>query len=414
MTKFLIVLFTTLCAYWRNALVWMVRWFSESVSSAPRELTLTIIGGSKWLTSILHAAKLPLRAFMRNMSSALIQDAGFGLAPKREAMGFSRLPTEKGTHMRTAGPMSTLLGKFLRVKNWTICAELSTVSTQRILRRLRIWKTFDAGKLVVMAIIGKRLIALWGMNIRGAIYMFTQMVTKSVGHVCACMIACAVLESIVLGQIPAAVPLSLPEVQFLDSAGMPLYGSKLCTYQASSSTPLATYTDASGSTPNTNPIILDVYGRASVWVGPSLYKFVLRTGGDGTCTTGAVQWTQDNVSSWLGTVGPLLTLGSRLTMSIPGTLSVGTNLGPAAFYVTNTSVKQATVMVKETPVGGSGLVFVIKQGTTTLFSCTIAPAATLCSSTTSPQTVPANTPIVINITGVGTTFPGGDATVQLN
>jgi len=40
------------------------------------------------------------------------------------------------------------------------------------------------------------------------------------------------------------------------------------TYQAGTSTPLATYTDQAGGTPNTNPIILDANGEAQIWVGP--------------------------------------------------------------------------------------------------------------------------------------------------
>ncbi len=98
--------------------------------------------------------------------------------------------------------------------------------------------------------------------------------------------------------LPAAVPMPTPEIQYLDSAGRPLAGSKLCTYAAGTSTPLATYTNSTG-TANTNPVILDTAGRASVWVGPQMYKFVLRTGGTPTgCNDGAIVWTQDNVSDF--------------------------------------------------------------------------------------------------------------------
>lgn len=96
--------------------------------------------------------------------------------------------------------------------------------------------------------------------------------------------------------LPNAVPMPTPEIQYLDANGAPLAGAKLCTYAAGTTTPLATYTDSTAVTPNSNPIVLDSAGRASVWVGPKLYKFVLRVGGDGTCTTGVVQWTQDNVA----------------------------------------------------------------------------------------------------------------------
>lgn len=96
--------------------------------------------------------------------------------------------------------------------------------------------------------------------------------------------------------LPNAVPAPSPEIQYLDANGAPLAGASLCTYAAGTSTPLATYTSSTAGTPNTNPIILDSAGRASVWVGPRLYKFVLRTGDDGSCTTGSIVWTQDNVA----------------------------------------------------------------------------------------------------------------------
>lgn len=83
---------------------------------------------------------------------------------------------------------------------------------------------------------------------------------------------------------------------FVDTAGVPLASSKLCTYAAGTSTPLATYTDSTAGTPNANPIVLDSAGRAQVWIAAALYKFVLRTGGDGTCSTGSVAWSSDNIS----------------------------------------------------------------------------------------------------------------------
>lgn len=214
--------------------------------------------------------------------------------------------------------------------------------------------------------------------------------------------------------IPNAVPLANPEVQFLDQYGVPLSGAYLCSYAGGTSTPMATYTDSTAGTPNTNPIVLDVYGRASVWVAAPLLKLVLRTGGSGnSCSSGSVAWTQDNISSWLYSVSALANLNAHLNLSVPGTLAIGSNLGPAAFYIVSTQVHSATIMVKTAPTGAN-LVFQIQQGSTTLFTCTIPAASYSCTVTGSAQTVPATTQIVINITSVGTTFPGADATVQIN
>jgi hypothetical protein len=68
--------------------------------------------------------------------------------------------------------------------------------------------------------------------------------------------------------------------QFFDNNGVPLSGGLIYTYQAGSSTPLATYTTSLGTTPNTNPIILDSSGRTpnQVWMQTGYsYKFVIQT-----------------------------------------------------------------------------------------------------------------------------------------
>lgn len=62
------------------------------------------------------------------------------------------------------------------------------------------------------------------------------------------------------------------------ATGLPLAGGKLYTYQAGSSTPWATYTDANGNIANTNPIILgsDAKLPNELWLQSGFsYKFVL-------------------------------------------------------------------------------------------------------------------------------------------
>lgn len=73
----------------------------------------------------------------------------------------------------------------------------------------------------------------------------------------------------------------LPQIlqQFFDANGNPLVAGKVHTYAAGTSTPLATYKDASG-TENTNPIILDANGVADIWVGALAYKFVITDAND--------------------------------------------------------------------------------------------------------------------------------------
>ena len=73
--------------------------------------------------------------------------------------------------------------------------------------------------------------------------------------------------------------------QFFDNSGAPLTGGKIYTYVAGTTTPQQTYTSASGSTPHSNPIILDSAGRVSnggeIWLlDGAQYKFVLKTSTD--------------------------------------------------------------------------------------------------------------------------------------
>lgn len=77
-----------------------------------------------------------------------------------------------------------------------------------------------------------------------------------------------------------AVKLAWNELkQFADGTGVPYSGAKLFCYVAGSvNTKQTTYTESTGTTPNTNPIVLDSNGRTPqpVWLTTGLsYKFVL-------------------------------------------------------------------------------------------------------------------------------------------
>ncbi len=77
-----------------------------------------------------------------------------------------------------------------------------------------------------------------------------------------------------------------PKLQFFGSDGLPLVGGKLYTYAAGTTTPLATYVDYTGTTTNTNPVILDSNGECDVWLSNTLiYKYVLKDADDVTLYT---------------------------------------------------------------------------------------------------------------------------------
>lgn len=71
-----------------------------------------------------------------------------------------------------------------------------------------------------------------------------------------------------------------PKMQFFDSAGIFLSGGKVYTYEAGTSTPLATYTDQTEAQENTNPVVLDVKGQAAIWLGSDSYKLVVYDSSD--------------------------------------------------------------------------------------------------------------------------------------
>ena len=68
--------------------------------------------------------------------------------------------------------------------------------------------------------------------------------------------------------------------QFFNNNGTPNAGGLIYTYQAGSSTLLTTYTTVNGTIANTNPIVLDAYGRtpSEIWMQTGYsYKFVIQT-----------------------------------------------------------------------------------------------------------------------------------------
>lgn len=91
----------------------------------------------------------------------------------------------------------------------------------------------------------------------------------------------------VQAQRPALVP---PVVRFSDANGKPLVGGKLFSYAAGTTTPLATYSASTTGAVNTNPVILDSTGSATVFLGANVYKLVLQN------SAGVTQWTADNIA----------------------------------------------------------------------------------------------------------------------
>lgn len=84
--------------------------------------------------------------------------------------------------------------------------------------------------------------------------------------------------------------------QYFDNNGDPAAGYKLYTYAAGTTTKQPTYSDADLSAANANPIVLDAAGRATIYLSPLVYKFVLATPTD-TDPPLSPLWTVDNVTA---------------------------------------------------------------------------------------------------------------------
>jgi len=103
-----------------------------------------------------------------------------------------------------------------------------------------------------------------------------------------------------------------PKMQFTTAAGVPLSGGKVYTYVAGTTTPQATFTDYTGATPNTNPVILNSRGEANIWLGGALYKFIL------TDTNDVEIWTVDYISAPTSAVSPVLSGNVTIDSDTPG------------------------------------------------------------------------------------------------
>jgi hypothetical protein len=105
---------------------------------------------------------------------------------------------------------------------------------------------------------------------------------------------------------PAQVAVTLmpvPNPQYFDNAGLPLAFGCVFTYQVGTTTPLASYTDHTGTVQNANPVILDASGFASngssrvgifIQAGAAYTVKVASSGGT-NCASGSTITTTDGI-----------------------------------------------------------------------------------------------------------------------
>lgn len=135
-------------------------------------------------------------------------------------------------------------------------------------------------------------------------------------------------------QAQNASPTPTPKIQFFDpTSGAPLAGGLVYTYAAGTTTPLASYTDSSASTPNTNPVTLDAGGFANIWLlNNECYKLVVQT------SAGASVSSTDNICAAASQ--------SSLNVTLASPPPIGTTLANTIvanpFYITSGSSGDTT------------------------------------------------------------------------
>ncbi len=146
--------------------------------------------------------------------------------------------------------------------------------------------------------------------------------------------------------------------QFFDSNGDPLVGGKLYTYEAGTTTLLATYTTQAGTTPNSNPIVLNSRGEIEngIFLNVDSYKFVLKDSDD------SLIYTVDNI-----TVADYETeidaLAARIT-TLEGQISESGGPGTANNRVSSGAVSTLSSAARYLiPIGSSNQVKVLATAT---------------------------------------------------
>jgi microcystin-dependent protein len=194
--------------------------------------------------------------------------------------------------------------------------------------------------------------------------------------------------------------------QFFTILGQPLAGGKIYTYQAGSSTPLATYTDNTGATANANPIVLGTDGRptSEIWLTYGYnYKFILKDANDTTIQS------YDNL---YGIIGTAPVSGATIPAGLIAMWSGSIGSIPSGWYLCDGS--NGTPNLTDRFIVGAGSTYAVNAtgGATSVTLVTAnMPAHTHTATVTDPGHTHGVTPsgnlVVDNNTGGGSYFGGG-------
>lgn len=184
--------------------------------------------------------------------------------------------------------------------------------------------------------------------------------------------------------------------QFFTILGQPLAGGKIYTYQAGSSTPLATYTDNTGATANANPIVLGTDGRPAteIWLTYGYnYKFILKDANDTTIQS------YDNL---YGIIGVQASSGATIPSGLISMWSGSIGSIPSGWYLCDGS--NGTPNLTDRFIIGAGSSYAVNGtggASTVSLAVTNLPAHTHTATSTSTVTDPGHHHIYYLKTGTG-------------
>jgi len=170
--------------------------------------------------------------------------------------------------------------------------------------------------------------------------------------------------------------------QFFSNSGQPLAGGMIYTYAAGTTLPAATYTSSAGNIANTNPIVLDAYGRVpnEIWITVgSAYKFVLQDAS--SVQIGA--W--DNISGQVSSQNIVTSFTGGSTGLTPATATIGavTLGGTLAIANGGTGLTSVGTSGQFLTSNGTGLAFTNAPTYNTIGSYAFAYSATSYAANTS-------------------------------
>jgi hypothetical protein len=197
--------------------------------------------------------------------------------------------------------------------------------------------------------------------------------------------------------------------QFFSNDGLPLNAGRIYTYQAGSTTPLATYTDSAGLTANTNPIVLGTSGRppSDIWLTEGFfYKFVLKDSSDVTIQT------YDNLYGIVSATPPAAT-----PIPAGGIFLWSGSIGsiPAGYVLCNGS--NGTPDLRDRFVIGAGSTYAVDGtgGSANAIVVSHTHTATSTTAITDPGHTHSTNVAIIGATGAGNfTVGGGGGTTSIN